>query len=225
MSRVFQSSIFRALCAIIVGVLLIKYREETVTGITIAIGVLFFVSGLASILAYYASRRRKGSVQLFDADGKPMNQPRASFPIVGIGSAALGAILALMPNTFINILMFLLAGMLVLGGLNQMFNLASATRWARIGVAWWVMPVFTLLMGILVFANPEFIASSPLFIIGMCMVVYGLIEMVNALKLHQCRKQFEELESVRHTTSTPSTGLIEEVDANGEPLTSADAQE
>ena len=38
--KVLQSSLFRALCAIIVGVLLIKYREDTVTWITIAMGVL-----------------------------------------------------------------------------------------------------------------------------------------------------------------------------------------
>lgn len=39
--KVIHSSIFRAVCAIIVGVLLIQYREQTVTWITIAIGVLF----------------------------------------------------------------------------------------------------------------------------------------------------------------------------------------
>ena len=42
--KVIHSSIFRAVCAIIVGVLLIQYREQTVTWITIAIGVLFAVS-------------------------------------------------------------------------------------------------------------------------------------------------------------------------------------
>lgn len=39
--KVVHSSLFRAVCAIIIGVLLIQYREQTVTWITIAIGVLF----------------------------------------------------------------------------------------------------------------------------------------------------------------------------------------
>lgn len=47
--KVIHSSIFRAVCAIIVGVLLIQYREQTVTWITIAIGVLFFLSGVISL--------------------------------------------------------------------------------------------------------------------------------------------------------------------------------
>ncbi len=205
MSRVLQSSIFRALCAIIVGVLLVKYREETVTGITIAIGVLFFVSGMVSIIAYYAARNRKSTVEIFDAEGRPLNQPTPSFPIVGIGSAVLGAVLALMPGTFVNLLMYVLAAILVLGGLNQMFNLASASRWAQIGLTWWVMPVFTVLMGILAFVKPSLIASAPLLIIGLCMVIYGLIELINVIKLYRCRKQFEELESVRHTAEEQNT--------------------
>ena len=42
--RILQSSVFRALCAIIIGVLLIKFPDNTVKGITVAIGVLFLVS-------------------------------------------------------------------------------------------------------------------------------------------------------------------------------------
>lgn len=39
--QIIQSSLARALSAIIMGVLLIKYREETVTWLTIVIGILF----------------------------------------------------------------------------------------------------------------------------------------------------------------------------------------
>ena len=55
--KVIQSSLFRALCAIIVGALLIQYREQTVTWITIAIGVLFFLSGVFSLLSYMSAKR------------------------------------------------------------------------------------------------------------------------------------------------------------------------
>ena len=44
--RIVQSSFFRALCAVIIGALLIKYREQTVTWMTIVIGVMFFLSGV-----------------------------------------------------------------------------------------------------------------------------------------------------------------------------------
>ena len=42
--KVVHSSLFRAVCAIIIGVLLIQYREHTFTRITIAIVVLIFLT-------------------------------------------------------------------------------------------------------------------------------------------------------------------------------------
>ena len=68
--KVFQSSIFRALCAIVVGALLVKYREQTVTWITIAIGVIFFVSGVISTVAYLSAKRqatKEGGIEIIGA--------------------------------------------------------------------------------------------------------------------------------------------------------------
>ena len=56
--KVVQSSIFRAVVAFIVGVLLVKYREDTMKWITITAGLLFFVSGLISCAVYYLERRK-----------------------------------------------------------------------------------------------------------------------------------------------------------------------
>ena len=70
--KVLRSAIFRALCAIIVGVLLIQYREQTVTWITIAIGVLFFLSGIISLATYYGAKRHfdgLNNITVTDAEG------------------------------------------------------------------------------------------------------------------------------------------------------------
>ena len=62
--KVVHSSFFRAICAIIVGALLIQYREQTVTWITIAIGVLFFLSGIISLATYFSAKRKPQIHQL-----------------------------------------------------------------------------------------------------------------------------------------------------------------
>ena len=49
--KIVQSSFFRAICSIIIGVLLLRNPENTVTWITLAIGVMFLLSGLFSTLA------------------------------------------------------------------------------------------------------------------------------------------------------------------------------
>lgn len=192
--KVFQSSIFRALCAIVVGALLVKYREQTVTWITIAIGVIFFVSGVISTVAYLSAKRQatKEDVEIYDAKGNRLTRPVPPFPIVGIGSIILGAWLALFPNSFVNGLMFVLAGMLILGALNLFFNLAAATRFSSIGCLWWVLPVAIFLVGITALVKPSTIASAPLFIIGWGMMAYGMVDLVNTIKIHRCRKAFEK---------------------------------
>lgn len=192
--KVFQSSIFRALCAIVVGALLVKYREQTVTWITIAIGVIFFVSGVISTVAYLSAKRQatKEGVEIYDAKGNRLTRPVPPFPIVGIGSIILGAWLALFPNSFVNGLMFVLAGMLILGALNLFFNQAAATRFSSIGCLWWVLPVAIFLVGITALVKPSTIASAPLFIIGWGMMAYGMVDLVNTIKIHRCRKAFEK---------------------------------
>lgn len=192
--KVFQSSIFRALCAIVVGALLVKYREQTVTWITIAIGVIFFVSGVISTVAYLSAKRQatKEGVEIYDAKGNRLTRPVPPFPIVGIGSIILGAWLALFPNSFVNGLMFVLAGMLILGALNLFFNLAAATRFSSIGCLWWMLPVAIFLVGITALVKPSTIASAPLFIIGWGMMAYGMVDLVNTIKIHRCRKAFEK---------------------------------
>ncbi len=215
MNKEFLISIFRALCAIAVGALLVRYREQTVTGITMVIGAIFFFSGLLSILSYYASRRQKSTVLVFDAQGNPVNRPTSTFPVVGLGSAVLGGILVIMPNTFMTALMYVLAAILILGALNQYVNLIAARRWATIGLAWWVMPTVVLLVGILALAKPSLIAAAPLFVIGWCMMAYGAVEIVNTIKLYRCRRAFEEIES-RRNTETEETEEAEEAVAEAE---------
>lgn len=184
--KVIHSSIFRAVCAIIVGVLLIQYREQTVTWITIAIGVLFFLSGVISLASYWAVKRNAEKMQgqlLSDSNGKPIMGMIPKFPLVSVGSLILGLLLALMPQVFIAWLMFILAFILILGALTQFANLASATKMGRVGILFWLFPSALLLLGLLAIIKPSAIASAPLFIIGWGMLIYGVVELLNAFKV------------------------------------------
>lgn len=208
--KVIQSSLVRSICAIIVGALLVKYREQTVTWMTIAIGVLFFLSGVVSCATYFAARRNGTDTQVFDADGRQLTGFKPQFPIVGLGSLILGLILALMPNAFVASLMYILAAILILGAVSQFVNLAVASRMARIGFYFWIMPSLTLLVGIIAVVYPAAIASAPLFVIGWCLMVYGVVECVNAIKIHQLRKQMEKIAENAAKESAEDTEEAEE---------------
>ncbi len=192
--KIIQSSLFRALCAIVIGVLLIKYREQTVTWITITIGVLFFLSGVISLVSYLVALRNKSDVQLFDADGNQISGKKPTFPLVSVGSLILGLILALMPNTFVNWLMFILAIILILGAINQFAMLATATKYGHVGFIYWIFPSVILLVALIALIRPSSIAAAPLFILGWCMVIYGVAECINLIKLRMGQKKYEQLQ-------------------------------
>ena len=213
--RILQSSVFRALCAIVFGYLLVIYRNQMLHWTTIAFGALFFLSGLVSVIAYYAEKRRAANMAerlsaMSEMRGKEMETPSEDsirhslmpgFPIVGIGSMVLGVILAIMPTTFIHGMMYVIAGLLVLGALNMMFNLSMARKFASIGLGFWIMPLLLLVLGVLMIAKPDLFAAMPFRILGWALIVYGVIECINAIKIHNCRKQCEKIQAAQQAAS------------------------
>ena len=204
--RILQSSIIRAICAIVVGYLLVMYRTEMVQWLTIATGALFFISGLVSVIAYYAEKRKaqKTAERLAamaemregkDAPKNPEDIERAMrppFPIVGLGSVILGVILAMMPTTFINGVMYVLAAILILGAINQYFNLAGIRKISTIPFLFWVFPTIILGVGIFMLVKPMEMSALPFRILGWCLMFYGVVECVNSIKIYKAKKEYED---------------------------------
>lgn len=189
--KVLQSSVFRAICAIIIGILLINNPDNTVKGITIAIGLLFLVSGAISCAVYLNARTHASDTEIYDAQGRLIVTGKPTFPIVGIGSVLLGLILTIVPGLFVKSLMYFLGAIIILGAINQFMVLANAKRMFRVPLWFWICPSVIFLTGLLVLIKPMETASLPLLIIGWCLLLYGATECVNAFKIHRERKRIE----------------------------------
>ena len=206
------------MCAIIVGVLLIKFPKDGVTWLTVAIGVLFLISGIIAVIAYMNARKHAAEYTIMDNQGRVIRGGQPTFPIVGAGSIILGLTLALTPGIFINGLMYILGAIMILGGLNLLISLISARRFGSIHWGFWIAPSLVLLTGLFVILKPMETAEMPLLILGWCSLLYGVTELVNALKIHSVRKaankQAEEMERQRkleeETTAEEIESKIEE---------------
>lgn len=203
--KILQSSVFRALCAIVIGALLIMYPDNTVTGITIAIGVLFLVSGVISTLTYVHARRHVSDYKIYDAEGRLVAGQQPAFPLVGIGSIILGFILALTPTTFVSALMYIIGIMLVLGALNQYIALIAGRRYGRISVWYWIMPTIILLFGLYVMIKPMSPLTTAMYFLGWAMLVYGCVELINALKFYSDKKKLQQAQD------QPQLDVFEEI--------------
>ena len=190
--RVINSYVFRAVCAILIGFLLVFNPELTSPLIVQVIGALFFLSGLFSLASYVWTRWRvRGQMKPF-------------FPIVGLGSFLFGLFLFFFPGYFILYRMWMLGGLFVLAGINQMAALISYRKVMPLAWAAFLIPSLVLLTGFLIIAHPFESASLPFVILGVCSIGYGLSEFINGIRLHRWLKRaermaFAEAEEVKDT--------------------------
>lgn len=216
--KILQSSFFRAICAIAVGILLIKYPDNTVTWLTVAIGVLFFLSGIISLIVYINTRKHVSEYKITDAEGNVVAGEPPTFPIVGVGSIILGAILALTPNIFITALMYIIGGMLILGAINQYMSLVNARKFGKISFGYWIFPSIILLTGLYVIIRPMDPASIAMLILGWCTLLYGVTEMINSIKFHSDRRKFVKAQEIQQAEEVTEVQDAEEIQSAEEAL-------
>lgn len=214
--KLLQSSLFRAICSIIIGVLLLKYPDNSVTWLTMAIGTLFLLSGIIALISYWIAKRHASDYTITDAEGRVISGSQPTFPIVGIGSVILGLTLLLSPDLFARWLMYILGAMIILGSINQLIVLIAARRFGSIGAFFWIAPIVLLIAGIFIFIKPMESAGTALQILGWCMLVYGVTEVINSLMVYSLRKRMKRQQEenttgveVEEIKETPEN-LIEE---------------
>ncbi len=195
--KILQSSVFRAISAIAIGILLIKFPDNTVTWITVAIGILFLLSGIISLVVYMNARKNVSEYKITDSEGHVItNTEQPTFPIVGVGSLILGLLLALTPNIFITALMYIIGAILILGAINQYMNLINGRKYGKIGFGYWIFPSVVLLVGLFVIIKPLAPASMAMLVLGWCSLLYGVSELINALKFHSDKRKLREAQEI-----------------------------
>lgn len=202
--KVLQISAIRAIIVLVTGFLLVRYREETMTWMTITVGILFLLSGLVSCIAYYFEKekveKKTAKAEQQEGQQEEENLKSPSFPIAGVGSIALGIILAVMPNTFIIWVVYILAALLILGAVNQFMNLARSRQYARVPVYMWLFPTVILAVAILLISKPIETAQLPLLVLGWAFMYYGVLEFILIIRMYLVRKSYEKAEDAKIVT-------------------------
>ena len=193
MIKLFHSSLFRALCAIVVGVLILKFPQDGVTWLTMAVGEIFLISGIVALVAYWFARKHTSDYVVTDQKGHVVSGGQPTFPIVGVGSILLGLVLVIAPGKFVDGLMYVLGGIMILGGIQQLINLIVVRKLGSVSFFFWICPVLVLLTGLFVILKPMETAELSLRILGWCSLVYGVTEIINALLIGRIRKLANKL--------------------------------
>lgn len=156
-------SFLRAICALIIGLVLVMFPDQAGDYFVITIGVVFLVPSLISIIGYFAQNA----------------EVRHRFPVEGVGSLLFGLWLIIMPGFFADLLTFVLGFILVMGGVQQIASLSAARRWMPVPGGFYIVPVLILLAGLLALFNPMGVRSTAFIIIGISSLVYAASELLN----------------------------------------------
>lgn len=157
-------SFLRAICALVIGLVLVMFPDQAGDYLVITIGVIFLVPSLISIIGYFAQS----------------TEMRRRFPIEGVGSLLFGLWLIIMPGFFADLLTFVLGFILVMGGVQQIASLSAARRWMPV-------PVLILIAGLVALFNPTGVRSTAFIIIGISSLVYAASELLNWFKFTRRR--------------------------------------
>ena len=95
--KMMNYAMMRCVSAIAIGVLLMVWPEAAILYLVIAIGVVFFLPSLYSLIGYLRKGRQLGMY----------------FPIVSLGGLLFGLWLMISPAFFVGILMYVLGAVLV----------------------------------------------------------------------------------------------------------------
>ncbi len=183
--KTMNHSIVRCVCAVLVGVLLVAWSDAAPKYLVMAVGALFLLPGIFTVVTYLLKGRNIGM----------------PFPLMSIGSGLLGLWLMIMPDFFISILMYVLGAVLVFAGISQVVNLVSARGWTQVPAGYYIVPILLLAAGLVVLVNPFAAAAIPFMIVGVSCIVYGVSALVNQIRFRkeETKPVIEEAEIVEVT--------------------------
>lgn len=152
-----NNSLLTAIVVGIVGIVLIIFegRAELLNWIVIVLGFGFILPGVFNLISQFSS---------------PSGKRSTSSIIAAVGCVILGIVLCAVPGVFVNILIYLFAFTLVVGGIAQMVSIADF----KLPLGFYIIPALVAITGlIMVFAGAEKDASAIVLVTGIAMVLYS----------------------------------------------------
>lgn len=166
-------SFLRAVCALVIGLVLVIFPEQAADYLVITVGVVFLVPSLIGIIGYFVRNAKA----------------HRRFPVEGVGSLLFGLWLIIMPSFFADLLTYVLGFILVMGAVQQIASLSAARRWMAVSGVFYIVPVLVLLAGLFALFNPTGVRSTAFIIIGTTSLVYAVSELVNWFKFVRPRSK------------------------------------
>ena len=166
MKKFLQNVLARALCVMVLGVLLIVFSEAITTWIVMVSGVVFIIPGIVAIVSYFRQDPQVRQVMLY--------------PVLGAGSILFGVVQLLWPTLFLAAIVYILSALLFVVAATQFYTLWNIHRTGcPVHPAYYFLPTLELVatLYVVLFRKAEEVAVLPIILIGSGFVIYALLEL------------------------------------------------
>lgn len=179
LKKVFGLNIFSSIMFFILGLFLIFRAEGTISLISSIIGIILILNGGFSLIQYFRERTSNGfRVEL----------------IYGIIAVIAGFVLILNPEAILSVIPFILGIYFVGNGImNLKYAIDVKSYTKNSSIVSFIIPILMILCGVLLIANPFGGVVTVTKLIGIFLVVYSAIDMINYFYI---RKGVKELEKI-----------------------------
>ena len=191
-----NSSIIIALISIILGIVLMIYKNTAVKFICIAAGVVLMALGMYYIVTYFTHKSKVSALQL-DL-------------LLGIIMFLLGLWMAVKPESVISLLQYVVGAVIIIHGL---VDLQAALNIKRGGYEkWWVsliLALVTIVLGTLILVDPFSALDALLILIGIVLVFDGISDLYIILRIskvfHEVKDAVEDARQEADAVETEGT--------------------
>lgn len=170
--KTINSTLLRSIFALVLGLILILWTELAIIYLVMTIGVLFIIPGIISLLSYFTQKK------------EPLKR-KTIFPIESAGSILFGIWLLIMPDFFVNILMYIFGTLLLIAGVHQLITLFIARKWSIVPWPFYIMPILIITSGIIMFTYPFEVVTNTFILFGATSIFYGVCELINWLRFRK----------------------------------------
>lgn len=164
-----NSAFLANLIALLVGVALVALHDQVslMRWIVIAMGLMFLVPAAVSLIITLSqiSRRAAGD----------QAAPASGGLITTIGCICFGILLIIRPLVFIEVLVYLFAVLLIVGGIYHVIALVAASRSVPVGLWLYILPAIVALAGFaLLLSDIRDVESTVNLITGIALICFAV---------------------------------------------------
>ena len=169
-----MTSIIFSIIFILIGAFLLARPEDAIHLVSYALGIILVMWGLISVIQFFTDKESQNYLEL-------------SF-IVGVFVLIFGIIVLIRPNTIASIIPLLLGIWMLINGVTKL-SYALTLNKDKNASGSIIVSILIVILGILLIFNPFAGAKTLVQILGVSIIIYSLLDLIECFTIRRVIKQ------------------------------------